>query len=174
MLPGTHCASRFSESVVFRGEDDNLIVGTVHETSNGFTSVLVGERGDPGRVAGTAVDAGVRGQQFGDTVGDLGQCRRAGRVVEVGVGAFAALNQWNLQVGTRNLGNRGGCSRCRHSIQQSSKTILTFKDSFVGRWPRKSPRLPHSFSNAAGSSPGAPHRGGGLPTSKPGLNTRYS
>src|SRR3546814_6018273 len=105
----TRTDTLFPYTTLFRS-DDNLIVGTVHETSNGFTSVLVGERGDPGRIAGTAVDAGVCRQQLGDTVGDLGQCRRTRGVVEVGVGAFATLNQWNLQVGTRNLGNRGGAA----------------------------------------------------------------
>src|SRR3546814_19037979 len=51
----TRTDTLFPYTTLFRS-DDNLIVGTVHETSNGFTSVLVGERGDPGRVAGTAVD----------------------------------------------------------------------------------------------------------------------
>ena len=165
---GTQPASRFSESVVFRVKTTTWSSARSDEPGDRVAGLLVALGRHPRRVAGAAVHAGVRREQCPDAVGHLRQRRRAGGVVEVDVGAVAALNERNPQVGARNLGQGGnthvgGQYSSHHDIPRSQGLV-------AGSVPSRSPRLPGPVWTSAWSSPGAPRRGGGLPTSKPGLD----
>ena len=146
---GSDLASRFSESVVLRVNTTASDRCAADEGAQHVAGLLVDPRRHLRGEPGAAVHAGVPGQQLVDRVLDRLKARRAGRVVEVGVGHPAAVQQRHGQDGTDH-GGHGGVDRNgeRHD-----------KPPQAGRDPRGSPRLPDRTARRARSSPGAPHRG---------------
>jgi hypothetical protein len=144
------------------GEHHDVVLAGPDERGDGVAAALDDGGAHLRGVPGAAVHAGVVRQQFGHVVGDRAQGRGARRQVEVGRAHPLPGDEGDPQVGPHQVGQGGGAGGGQHSGHGSPP------DRGLGPGGGRV-RACRRMGTAAGSSPGAPHRGGGLPASEPGL-----
>ena len=195
---GSARASRLTESVVLRVKTTTSSSRAPDEAGDLVARGLVVGARHPREPARAAVHRGVRARRGLDGTGDPLERRRGCRVVEVRV-VDEVARQGGDEVGPHDGGQvlagarlvavrhaRAGRGRerrdgIRHGAQPRTAVEgggggAGDRHGGISGGPRTSdrpgiPRLPAPKGSPTRSSPGAPHRGGGLLASEPGLAT---